>query len=285
MKKYILLSVVIFLTACASSKKEMDTSVDELEQTPIGSIEVTRAEDELEPAAPVAEPAVKRETPANAYAPLSEAYRSQNDEAISRAAIQILSQNPTDEKALNAMGLYHYRKGRFLAAKYFFSRAALTHPKSSALQNNLGLANLALGENTEGLKQFKKALELNPQDGIAAANLGSIYVQEKDFSKAQIALEIALKNGMKETRTMTNYGISLSALGKTEAAKAALDEALKMSGNNKEAMLASAVLLIDQMKQYSQGLEMIERLKFLSPVADMRNRMNTLENKAKAGIK
>lgn len=285
MKKYILLSVVIFLTACASSKKEKDIPVDELEQTPIGSGEVTRAEDELEPTAPVAEPAVKRETPANAYAPLAEAYRSQNDEAISRAAIQILSQNPTDEKALNAMGLYHYRKGRFLAAKYFFSRAAQAHPKSSALQNNLGLANLAMGENTEGLKQFKKALELNPQDGIAAANLGSIYVQEKDFSKAQIALEIALKNGMKETRTMTNYGISLSALGKTEAAKSALDEALKMSGNNKEAMLASAVLLIDQMKQYSQGLEMIERLKFLSPVAEMRNRMNTLENKAKAGIK
>lgn len=230
-------------------------------------------------------PEPRRETPAGAYAGLSEAYKSQNDEGVYRASVQILSQNPSDPKALNAMGLYHYRKGRFLAARYFFSRAAQSNPRSSEILNNQGLVSLALGEPREAIRFFKKALDVNPNDGIAASNLGSIYVQSRDYTKAQIALEIAVRKGMREVKTLTNYGIALAGTGKPDQAKRAYEDALKLNSNSQETLLNYAILLVDHMKQYSDGLDQINRLRFLGPAPELRNRMNALENRAKAGIK
>lgn len=284
----VLLFCISLISGCGGSsvKSDNNKSSDSYSDQSSDQIQVSDGSDTSEDAVSEQkiEP-IKREASADLQAELAKAYRSQNDEAISRVAVQILSQNPNDEKALNSLGLYHYRKGRFLAAKYFFERALKTNPNSSAALCNLGLASLALGEQLDAIRFFKKSMELNPRDGIAAANLGSIYVQEKDFTKAQIALETAVKNGMRETRTLTNYGIALTANGQYESARSALDEALKANSNNKEALFAKAILLIDQMKQYSEGIEALDRLKFLGPAAEMRNRMNTLENTAKTGIK
>ena len=44
-------------------------------------------------------------------------------------------------------------------------------------------------------------------------------------------------------------------------------------------------LLVDHMKQYNEGLEIINRLKFVGGPEDTRNRIIALENKAKAGLK
>ena len=227
----------------------------------------------------------KHETPTALYLNLSEAYKGQNEEGIIRAASQVLSQNPNDLKALNAIGLAHYRKGRFLAARYFLGRAQTANSKSSEVMNNLGLVSLALEEPHEAMRYFKKALDLNSNDGVAAANLGSIYVHEGDYIKAQIALELAVKKGMRETKTLNNYGIALTANGKFDQAKKAYEEALKMTSNSQETLFNYAVLLIDHLKQNSDGLDQLNRLKFLGPAPEVRNKMNALENKAKAGIK
>jgi Flp pilus assembly protein TadD len=278
---WILVPLVALLTSCGSSPKQEERS-DGLDDDSI----VLEAAPATKPVDAVSEkaPEVKRETPKDAYSPLADAYKSQNEEGIYRSAIAILSQNPADVKALNALGLYHYRKARFLAARYFFSRAQVQSPRSSELYNNQGLVSLALGENRDAIRAFKKALELNPNDGIAAANLGSIYVQEKDYYKAIFPLEIAVKKGMRETRTLTNYAIACVGTGKYDTANAALEEALEQNSNNKEALFALAKLQISHMKQYKEGQGHLDRLKFLSPAQEMRNRMNTLENEAKAGI-
>lgn len=280
MKRYLLVAALL-IVACSSGDKKEDTGFT-----------VPDAEAPAEPTKPVVSevpgekmPEVKRETPNASYAPLSEAYRSQNDEGIAKAATNILSQNPTDVKALNALGLYHYRKGRFQAARYFFNRALASSPNSAELYNNLGLVSLAMNDQKEGIRNLRRALDLNPNDGIVAANLGSIYVQEGDYSKALAALEIAVKKGMRESRTLTNYGIALASAGKYDAAKSVYDEALKQNSANKEALYADAALLIDRMKQYQEGLDQLNRLKFLGPGQELRNKMNALENRAKAGIK
>lgn len=285
MKKYLGLSF-LFLVACSTGSKDVDTgfTVPDAE-SPSNSGPMTKPiVSETAPGEKAPEP-VRRETPSSAYAPLSDAYRSQNDEAISKAAGQILSQNPQDVKALNAMGLYHYRKSHFQAARYFFSRALQVNPNSGELYNNLGLVSVAMNEQHDGIRNFRKALEINSSDGIAAANLGSIYVQEGDYVKASTVLEIAVKKGMRESRTLTNYGIALSAVGKYDSAKLALEDALKQNSSNKEALYALASLLVDRMKQYSDGLDHLNRLRFLGPGPEMRNKMNALENRAKTGIK
>lgn len=277
-----LLALSAFLVSCGSSTKKEESS-DGLDYDSSAMQEPAATTKPIDSGVEKV-PEVKRETPKDAYGPLIDAYKNQNDEGIYRASVSILSNNPNDAKALNALGLYHYRKGRFLASRYFFSRAQAQNPRASELHNNQGLVSLALGEQREAIRSFKKALELNPNDGLAAANLGSIYVQEKDYYKAIFPLEVAVKKGMRESRTLTNYAIACVGTGKYDVAKSSLEEALKQNSNNKEALFALSNLLIAHMKQYPEGLEHLNRLKFLGPAQEMRNRMNTLENEAKAGI-
>lgn len=282
--------IFLVLVGCSSKpvkKTEVSQSYPEPEtQQEVEQVPVAKIDDQ--PASRVQDGAQSEEPTAQAevsHKELQEAYKSQNDEAIFRASTNVLSQNSRDVKALNALGLYNYRKGRFLAAKYFFARGLAISPKSAELLNNQGLVSMVLDEPRDAIRYFRRALESNPSDGFAAANLGAIYIKGKDYTKAQFAFETAAKNGMRDTRVMTNYGIALTNLGKYEQARSALDEAIKMNSNNKEAVFASAILNIDHMKQYAAGMDDLSRLKFLGPAQELRNRMNDLEKRAKAGIK
>lgn len=216
---------------------------------------------------------------------LDNAIRAKNNEAIHRAAISVLSQNPNDVKALNALGLYHYELKHYPAALMMFGRALKVNPNVSELHNNLGLVYMAQGEKRDAIKAFRRAIELNSRDANAAANIGAIYISEKDYTKALVALEIAYKKNNKDVRVLNNYGIALTAAGKYNEAKDAYKDAMKLQSSNKEVMLNYAILLIDHLKQGSEGLEVINKLRFLGPSPEARNRINGLENKAKSGLK
>lgn len=225
----------------------------------------------------------KTESKANSV--LDEAIRSQNDEAIYRAATGALSQNSKDLKAQNALGVYHLRKGHLLAAQYFFSRALAQSPNSSELHNNIGLVSLALNEKKEAILHFKKAFELNNNNATAAANLGALYVEEKEYNKALQALDIAVKKGPRDYRVFNNLGIALAANGKFSLAKDQYQEALRLNSSGREAMFNLIVLHVEHLKNYQEGIDLINKIKFLGPPDTARLKINALENKAKAGLK
>lgn len=216
---------------------------------------------------------------------LDEAIRSQNDEAIYRAATGALSQNAKDLKAQNALGIYHLRKGHLLAAQYFFSRASAQSPNSSELHNNLGLVSLALKEKKDAINYFRKSFELNNSNPVAAANLGALYVEEKDYVKALQALDIAAKKGPRDYRVLNNLGIALAANGKFSLAKDQYQEALRVNSSGREAMYNLAVLQVEHLKNYQEGLDLINKVRFLGPPDSARSKINILESKAKAGLK
>ena len=216
---------------------------------------------------------------------LAEAIRSNNEEAIYRSAIQILSKNPSDIKALNALGLYHYRKSHWAAAQLMFGRALKVAPNLSDLHNNMALVMLAQKEKRDAIKEFRRAIELNPNDANAAANIGSIYVEEQDYTKALVALEIAYRKNARDQRVLNNYAIAMTATGKYPEAKGVYKQALKLNENNKDVMLNYAGLFIEQLNQNQEGLDLLSKVKFLGPSPEARNKINVLENKAKAGLK
>ncbi|MNS84349.1 photosystem I assembly protein Ycf3 [compost metagenome] len=135
------------------------------------------------------------------------------------------------------------------------------------------------------MKSFRKALDADSGDAIAAANVGSIYIAEKDYNKAAVALETAYRKGIRDAKLLNNYGIAMTAQGKYDRAKDLYEQALKENSNNKEALFNLAVLLVDHMNKYSDAMEVINRLKFVGGPSDSRSRINALENKAKAGLK
>lgn len=216
---------------------------------------------------------------------LVDAVRSGNDEAIAKAATMVLAKNPNDPKALNALGYYHYKKAHYPAAQMMFDKALKVDPHLSEAHNNLGLTLLAENENRDAIKEFRKAIEVNSEDGVAAANLGSIYIENKDYGKALVAMELAYRKNSKDPKIANNYGIALTANKKYSEAKDVYKQALSLSSSNRDIMLNYAILLIEDLNQPQEGLDLLSKVRFLGPSPEARNRINLLENKAKAGLK
>lgn len=275
------------LVSCSSKPKNVETA----QPTATPAIEAQKPEQNTQSvvqnvaATPAATPSpAVAKVSENAMSKLTDAIKSKNEEQIYTSATLVLQSSPNDEKALNALAIYHYQKGRTATAKYLLNKAIASGGASSALHNNLAMILNQEGELRAAVKEYRKALEISPKDGISAANLGSIYIKMKDYTKARFALEIAVNAGFKDTKTLNNYAISLSADGKLDQAKSIYQSLLKDNSNNREVLLNYAILLIDNMKLNQEGLEVINRLKFIGAPAESRSRLSALENKAKAGL-
>lgn len=229
-------------------------------------------------------------TAAQAATPISQgalvdAIKSQNDEQIFRVASQLLTQSPNDVKAMNAMAMYYFKKGRIDASRYLLNKAITINPNMSEAYSNIGLIHMANDERREAIKAFRKALDLNSNDGIAAANAGAIYVTERDYNKAASVLYVAYNGGVRDAKTLNNYAVALTAVGKFDDARSIYQTAMKEQNNNRELLLNYAILLIDHMNKHKEGMDVLNRLKFVGPPSESRNRIIALENKAKAGLK
>ncbi|MGZ3771742.1 MAG: tetratricopeptide repeat protein [Bdellovibrio sp.] len=295
MKKILMLFAISVLAGCASSPVEdindKPSSSSETKNTPTTKVAdaPTPVKEESKKAAadePEPEPPRPQVPPQpSQYAALNEAIKAQSDDKIYQAATQILAQSASDARALNALAMYHYKRSRFELCRYLLTKALAASPKTGELYSNLGIVQLAQDEKRDAIKSFRKALEINSNDGVAAANLGSIYVQEKDFTKANLVLETAYHRGVRDVRVLNNYAVALVANNKYDKAVDLYKDVLKESSGNKEVLYNYAVLLVDHLGKFEEGLEIINRLKFVGGPADTRNRIIVLENKAKAGLK
>lgn len=287
MKNIFIMFLVLGFVGCSTSSKKEEQTEDfapVITEAPRPAKETSKSSKRSEE---LVIPPIENTLPPvqSQYAELNEAVKSQSDEKMYQAAAGILYRNPTDLKALNAMGMYHYKKGRFDLAEYMLRKAIGANSVVSELHNNLGVVLLAKGERREAIFSFRKALEINMDDGVAAANVGALYVAERDYSKARVALETAYRRGIRDNKVLTNYGVALAASGKNEKAEEMYSAVLKSNPNDKEALFNYSILLIEGMGKYSEGLEVISRLKFVGGPADTRSRINALENKAKTGLK
>jgi Tfp pilus assembly protein PilF len=287
MIKYILAGLLsLALTGCMTSgganddfgNESGDNSSAAAGKPTANSFSVNSAGEEA-PAPPAAKTSAALDTG------LVEAIKSGNNESIYRASIQALSQNPNDVRALNALGMYHYQKAHYSAALLMFNKALKVSPNISDLHNNIGLVHLAQNEEREAMQSFKKAMELNSRDGTAAANIGAIYIEQKDYTKALVAMEIAYRKNSRDANILNNYGIALTANGKYREAHDIYKKGLSANPNSKDLMLNHAILLIDHLKANEEGLDLLNKVKFLGVSNEARNRINLLENKAKAGLK
>ena len=228
---------------------------------------------------PAAEPKSAR------YEALNSAISVGNDDKIKSMSIELLQNNPKDMKALNTLAMLNFKKGNSEAALMLLNKALVLNPKSSTVYNNLGMISLSRGEKREAIEMFKKALEFDSENYVAGANLGSIYIREKDYNKVIFALEKAVEDKKADLSSMNNYAIALAATGKPQDAENVYQDILKESPSNKNVMLNLAIVLIEKLNKHSDGLDLLNRLKFVGADFESRQVIKELENKAKAGLK
>lgn len=280
-RKLLALLIMASLVACASSDEVSDS------ESELGSGSTERSESRNSFGSDVT---VKKESSKKSQSSestenqiLIEAIKSGNDEATARAAQSVLAQNPQDLRALNALGMYHFKKSEWKAAELFYGRALKVNPNLSELHNNLGLVSLAKNEPADAIESFKKAISIN-SDPAAAANLGSLYLAQKNYSKALVGLEIAYRKNKKDVRLLNNYGIALTGTKKFSDAREIYKKAHEANPNDKDILLNYSILMVEHLGRANEGLDLINKLKFLGPSAEARNIITVLEKKANAEL-
>ncbi len=284
------LSVTVFVTvmsSCSSTSKTSNKNNSDVAVTDESPAEdVTPTLSQLnEKESESTKPTENKKAISTGEDALNQAIKRQNETDITKAANDLLMSNPTHAKALNALGLSNYKKGKYKAAEFFLNKALQTNSNEPGLYNNLALVKLAQGELREAVKLLKTGLAQKADDIGLLTNLGAIYVAQKDYVNSEVALETVYKRGTKDIKVLTNYATSLAANKKYPEATALYKKLLADNSSSREIMLNYSVHLVENLKDYKQGLDIINRLKFVGAPEGARNIINDLENKAKSGLK
>jgi tetratricopeptide (TPR) repeat protein len=99
--------------------------------------------------------------------------------------------SPDFDEALNNLGTYYYRDGRFETAASLFERALKANPGLFQAQVNLGGALISLGNYPRALEENLKAVGRRPGDGLAQAQTGQALFYLKRYDEAIPYLEEA----------------------------------------------------------------------------------------------
>lgn len=281
--KIVLLLFLVLFVGCSSTQEQPDSyrKSDPAEGL-VDMAEAPKKKDVSPEPLPPVKAAVDGDAKTKSLNELDKAIQKQDEFQIAVSARQMLIQNPQDPKALNALALYHFRKGELGAAKALLNKAIAAHPHLSMLFSNFGIVLQAIGEDGEAVRAFREALKVDPFNAVAAANVGAYYAQNRDYLKAQVALELAIQRGQRDWRTINNYGVTLMALGKSSLAESNLKKASEIQPQNVQVLLNYASLLVEHLNKPAEGLEVINKIRFIGPSPDLRKRISELEIKAKS---
>jgi len=119
-------------------------------------------------------------------------------------------------------------KGQYEAAIAEWKKALELSPEDAKAHNNLGRALAGKGDFEEAIGHWRKALEVNPKYAEARNNLGTVYYAKRSFRRAIREYNRALKVAPKSATILSNLGTAYFARKKYKQASQAYQEALAL---------------------------------------------------------
>jgi tetratricopeptide (TPR) repeat protein len=139
--------------------------------------------------------------------------------------LEALKRDPDDSRCNNAMGLKHFRRGRFVEARACFEKAIarLTrlnpNPYDGEAYYNLGLTERFLGRDTEAYAAFYKATWNQAWQSAGYHAIAEIDACRGEWDKALDHLERSLRLNTDNLRARDLKTIALRKLGRNDEAK------------------------------------------------------------------
>jgi tetratricopeptide (TPR) repeat protein len=211
------------------------------------------------------------------------AWKAKDESMMVEAASKVLGKDQNDLGALNALALLYMHQGKLGMGRILISRALKARPDEPGLHNNMGVIFLNENKQRMAIGSFRKATEIKHGYPIGSANLGSIFVEYKDFAKAKSLLEegyTSVKSDLKKgvgLDVANNYALALSGTGEIDSAKSLFKDILKADNQNTTALLNYAILLTYKAKDKKEAEKTLNRLKFLVDDGQTRAKLEDLE--------
>lgn len=173
------------------------------------------------------------------------------------------------------IGMEKYQQQDYRGAVDAFTKAINVMPKNQNFYTMRGTAYEDMGNDLEAEKDFKKTLELLPNDFLAAYRLGMVYSRKKDFENAVKWLRISHDNhpgsnlehiGIGKNNILFidkkvvcgNLGNFLTQLKRFEEGIKYIGEAIKIDPNYPNAVLTMGLALAQSGKP-KEGIPYIEK--------------------------
>jgi protein O-mannosyl-transferase len=139
-----------------------------------------------------------------------------------------IARNPSCWMAYSNLGSFLSGMGLTDEAIQNFRRALELRPEQTKDRNNLGKALLQQGRFTEGMKEFQAALRISPNDPVTENNIGAAYLQKDDVENALDHLRKAVREGPRNADAYINFGNALLKKRDFDAAIAAYSATLEL---------------------------------------------------------
>jgi tetratricopeptide (TPR) repeat protein len=95
---------------------------------------------------------------------------------------------------------------------------------------NLGVAFYKAGMLDEGVREFRRVLDLRPSDAQARFFLGMVHIRQGKFTEAASDYQEAAGSRLAKPAVFHNLALALEQLGRVDEARAALEEAVRRGG-------------------------------------------------------
>lgn len=191
-------------------------------------------------------------------------YHLKEDMKLSYLAQELISTDRLAPQSWCAMGnCYSLQKDHETALKNF-QRAVQLNPRFAYAHTLCGHEYVALEDFENGIKSYQSALRVNARHYNSWYGLGMIYLRQEKFEFSEHHFRMAFKINQRSSVIMSYLGTALHALRRSDDALAIMEKAILADKKNPLPMYQKANILVS-LERFDEALEALEELKEYAP--------------------
>uniref|UniRef100_A0A2P2LI86 Uncharacterized protein MANES_16G110400 n=1 Tax=Rhizophora mucronata TaxID=61149 RepID=A0A2P2LI86_RHIMU len=191
-------------------------------------------------------------------------YHLKEDMKLSYLAQELISTDRLAPQSWCAMGnCYSLQKDHETALKNF-QRAVQLDPRFAYARTLCGHEYVALEDFENGIKSYHSALRIDARHYNAWYGLGMVYLRQEKFEFSEHHFQMAFQINPRSSVIMSYLGTALHALKRSEEALEMMESAILADKKNPLPMYQKANILVS-LESFDEALEVLEELKEYAP--------------------